>query len=95
MKSDLPKVLHRVSGLPLAEWVGRAMKAAGVSRPVMVIGHGGELMQEALGDSYDYVWQRDQLGTGHAALQAAELVAGANGPVIIAPGDTPLISPSV
>ena len=96
MKSDLPKVLHSVCGLPLAEWVGRAMIGAGVAKPVMVIGHGGELLQEALGAAkYEYVWHRDQLGTGHAALQAAELMAGSNGPVLIAPGDTPLISADV
>ena len=95
MKSELPKVLHRICGLPLAEWVGRAMIEAGVKKPVMVIGHGGELLQEALGDKYEYVWQRDQLGTGHAALQAAELMAGCSGPVMIAPGDTPLISGEV
>jgi len=95
MKSDLPKVLHKICGLPLAEWVGRAMIDAGISRPVMVIGHGGELLQQALGDKYEYVWQRDQLGTGHAALQAAELMAGCEGPVIIAPGDTPLLSAEV
>ena len=85
MKSELPKVMHPICGLPMAEWVGRAMKSAGVARPVMVIGHGGELLQEKLGASYEYVWQRDQLGTGHAALQAAELIAGSSGPVIIAP----------
>jgi bifunctional UDP-N-acetylglucosamine pyrophosphorylase/glucosamine-1-phosphate N-acetyltransferase len=95
MKSDLPKVLHRVCGLPLGDWVGRAMISAGISKPVMVIGHGGELLQDALGDKYEYVWQRDQLGTGHAALQAAELMAGCKGPVVIAPGDTPLISAEV
>lgn len=95
MKSELPKVLHAVCGLPLAEWVGRAMIGAGIQRPVMVIGHGGELLQEALGDRYEYVWQREQLGTGHAALQAAELVAGSAGPVVIAPGDTPLLSAEV
>lgn len=95
MKSDLPKVLHRICGLPLAEWVGRAMISAGINRPVMVIGHGGELLQDALGEKYEYVWQRDQLGTGHAALQAAELMAGCDGPVVIAPGDTPLISAEV
>ena len=71
------------------------MKGTGVKRPVMVIGHGGELLQEQLGESYEYVWQRDQLGTGHAALQAAELMSGTQGPVIIAPGDTPLISSEV
>ena len=95
MKSDLPKVLHRICGLPLAEWVGRAMIGAGISKPVMVVGFGGEQLQDALGDKYEYVWQRDQLGTGHAALQAAELMAGCKGPVVITPGDTPLISAEV
>lgn len=95
MKSELPKVMHCICGLPMAEWVGRAMKSAGVDRPVMVIGHGGELLQNKLGDSYQYVWQRDQLGTGHAALQAAELLADYSAPVIIAPGDTPLLSSDV
>lgn len=95
MKSELPKVLHRACGLPLAEWVGRALVGAGIPNPVMVIGHGGELLQEALGDRYQYVWQREQLGTGHAALQAAELMAGASGPVIVASGDTPLLTAQI
>ncbi len=95
MKSELPKVMHSLCGLAMAEWVGRAMKGAGVDRPVMVIGHGGELLQQKLGDTYEYVWQREQLGTGHAVLQAANLMAGASGPVIIAPGDTPLLSSEV
>jgi len=76
----------------MVEHVARAMKAAGVARPVIVIGHGGELIQEALGkDAYDYAWQREQLGTGHAALMAKEFVEGHDGPVIIAAGDTPLL----
>src|SRR4051794_12039605 len=81
MKSDLPKGLHPVMGLPMVELVGRAMKEAGVARPVIVIGHGGELLKEALGDSYDYAWQLEQHGTGHAVLMAAGLLEGHNGSV--------------
>ncbi len=92
MKSDLPKGLHRVGGLPMVEWVGRAMRDAGVDRPVVVIGHGGEQLMEALGDGYDYVWQHEQLGTGHAALMARDVLQGHNGPILIAPGDAPLIT---
>lgn len=91
MKSDLPKGLHPVLGLPMVELIARAMKSAGVERPIIVIGHGGELIQEALGDGYDYAWQREQKGTGHAALMAADLLKNHEGPVIIAPGDTPLL----
>ena len=91
MKSELPKGLHRICGIPMVEHVARAMKVAGVDRPIIVIGHGGELIQEALGDAYDYAWQREQLGTGHAALMAREFLVGHDGPVIVAAGDTPLL----
>jgi bifunctional UDP-N-acetylglucosamine pyrophosphorylase/glucosamine-1-phosphate N-acetyltransferase len=92
MKSDLPKGLHAVLGLPMVELIGRAMKEAGVARPVVVIGHGGELIQEALGDGYDYAWQHEQKGTGHAVMMAADLLNDFNGPVLVAPGDAPLLS---
>jgi bifunctional UDP-N-acetylglucosamine pyrophosphorylase / glucosamine-1-phosphate N-acetyltransferase len=92
MKSDLPKGLHAVCGLPIVEWIGRAMRGAGVERPVAVVGHGGDLICDALGGGYDYVWQREQLGTGHAALMARELLCDHRGPVVVAPGDTPLLT---
>jgi len=91
MKSDLPKGLHTVCGLPMVELIGRALKGAGIAKPIVVIGHGGEQMQEALGNSYDYAWQREQLGTGHAAQMAAEHIKAA-GIVLVVPGDTPLIT---
>jgi bifunctional UDP-N-acetylglucosamine pyrophosphorylase/glucosamine-1-phosphate N-acetyltransferase len=95
MKSDLPKGLHRVAGLPMVELVGRAMKRAGVERPIIVIGHRGEMLQDALGDAYDYVWQNEQLGTGHAALMAEPLLKDFKGSVVIAPGDAPLLDAGV
>jgi len=92
MKSDLPKALHAVWGVPMAELIGRSLKCAGVSRPVIVVGHGGESLIDALGKSYDYVWQHEQKGTGHAALMAAEFLRDHEGPVIVTPGDTPLLT---
>lgn len=91
MKSDLPKGLHKVGGLPMVEHVARALKGAGVQRPIVVVGHGGDLMQAALGDGYDYTWQREQLGTGHATLTTANLLANHDGPVVVAAGDTPML----
>lgn len=91
MKSDLPKVLHSVCGLPMVEHVVRALRGAGVHRVVVVIGHGGEKVQEALGESVEYAWQREQLGTGHAVRCASEALKGHEGPVIVASGDTPLV----
>lgn len=92
MKSEMPKGLHAVLGLPMVELIGRAMKAAGVGRPILVIGHGGDQIQQALGDGYAYAWQHEQRGTGHAAMMAAALLKDHDGPVLVAPGDTPLLS---
>jgi len=91
MKSDLPKVLHPVCGLPMVAHVVRALRGAGVERIVVVVGHGGEKVQEALGDSVEYAWQREQLGTGHAVRCAVEALKGHEGPVVVASGDTPLV----
>jgi bifunctional UDP-N-acetylglucosamine pyrophosphorylase/glucosamine-1-phosphate N-acetyltransferase len=91
MKSELPKGLHPVGGMPMVELIGRALKEAGVEIPIVVIGHGGEKIEEALGGTYRFAWQREQHGTGHAAMMAADLIRDHHGPVIIAPGDTPLL----
>ena len=91
MRSDLPKVLHRVCGLPMVEHVVRSLRGAGVDRVVVVVGHGGEAVQAALGASVEYAWQREQLGTGHAVRCAVESLAGFEGTVIVASGDTPLV----
>jgi bifunctional UDP-N-acetylglucosamine pyrophosphorylase/glucosamine-1-phosphate N-acetyltransferase len=95
MKSELPKVLHEVCGLPMVEHVGRGLKAAGVQKPIVVVGYGGDGVIAKLGDSYDFAWQREQLGTGHAVQQTLPLLAGHDGPVVIAYGDTPLIGVEV
>lgn len=92
MKSDLPKVLHPVAGVPMVQWVVRALRQAGVERIVVVIGHGGDQVQAALGDSVEFAWQREQLGTGHAVLQAREQLGNFDGPVLVVAGDVPMIS---
>lgn len=94
MKSDVPKVLHPLCGASMAEHVGRAMRAAGVRKPVLVIGHMGDMLRARLGEEqFAYAWQHEQLGTGHAALMARNALASHKGPVFVMPGDVPLIRP--
>ena len=93
MRSELPKCLHKVCGVPMAEHVGRAMKAAGVERPVVVVGYEADKAKDELGGGYSYALQVEQLGTGHAAASAAEALKDYDGPVLVTPGDTPLLSP--
>lgn len=92
MKSKLPKVLHKVGGVPMVEQVLQAVKAAGTKRQIVVVGFGGEAVQEYLGDQAETVVQEQQLGTGHAVLQAEPLLQGAEGTLLVTCGDTPLVT---
>ncbi|MCG0277893.1 MAG: bifunctional UDP-N-acetylglucosamine diphosphorylase/glucosamine-1-phosphate N-acetyltransferase GlmU [Thermanaeromonas sp.] len=93
MRSDIPKVLHRVAGRALVEHVLAALEGAGLQEIVVVVGHGGEAVRSYLGSRYKYAWQERQLGTGHALAQARELAGGASTLLVLC-GDTPLLRPS-
>ena len=96
MKSQLPKVLHQVAGLPLLGHVIAALRGAGVDRIVVVTSPSGEDVRayaKSLGA--DSVVQDRQLGTGHAARAAETLLAGFDGTLVIANGDMPLVTPHV
>lgn len=93
MKSDLPKVLQPFLGRPLIAHVLDNIEKAGVSDIYVVVGYRGEMVIDAIGGRAKTVWQREQLGTGHAVMQAEEALAGFSGRVIIACGDVPLIRP--
>jgi bifunctional UDP-N-acetylglucosamine pyrophosphorylase/glucosamine-1-phosphate N-acetyltransferase len=93
MQSDLPKVLHTLRGKPMIQHVVESLKKAGIERIVAVIGYRGEEVRDILDDSVETVWQREQLGTGHAVMQCEELFSNHYGNLIIACGDVPLIRP--
>lgn len=93
MKSDLPKCLHALAGLPMAEHVGRALRGAGCDPVVMVVGHGADQLRAGLPDGlYAYAVQHEQLGTGHAVAMAEVALSEFDGDVVIAAGDTPLLT---
>ena len=91
MKSKLPKVLHKVGGHPMLEHVMDAAEAAGCQDNVVVIGHGAELVRELVGNRARIALHAEQLGTGHAVLQAADTLKDFTGTVMILCGDTPLL----
>ncbi len=92
MRSALPKVLHPLAGKPLLAHVLDTAKAVGAERIVTVYGHGGDQVLTALADSGClWVEQAEQLGTGHAVIQAMPQVAEMDR-VLILYGDVPLIS---
>jgi len=91
MRSELPKVLHRVAGKPVVQYIVEAVKAAGVQHITLVVGHGREQVTETLaGLELNYVVQEEQLGTGHALMQAQDLINPGDTLLVLA-GDTPLL----
>ena len=91
MKSELPKVLHKVGGQAMLTHVMNAAEAAGCRDIVVIVGHGAEQVRELVGSRARIALQAEQLGTGHAVLQAAEALKDYTGTVMILCGDTPLI----
>lgn len=93
MKSELPKILHPVCGKPMIEHVLDAVRAAGVQRIVVIVGHKAEEVQAALAGQpgVEFALQAEQKGTGHAVMMAANALADHQGPVLVLAGDTPLL----
>ncbi len=108
MRSTLNKVLHPLVGQPLLAHVLHAIEAipataafsslplpASTHRPIVVLGHAAEQVEEAMGEHCLYAIQHEQLGTGHAVL-AAQAVVDALEPlpqtVLVCCGDTPLVN---
>ena len=92
MKSKMPKVLHKVCGKPLSKWVIDASKAAGADKVCAVVGRKAETVKEVLGDVCKFALQAEQKGTGHAVMQAIDVIKNSKGEVVILNGDTPLIT---
>lgn len=90
MKSDLPKVMHKIANLPMLEHVIQNAKINEETEIVLVVGYGSEKLEEYFGDQVKYAYQREQLGTGHAVMMAMDFVSDED-EVVITYGDTPLI----
>jgi bifunctional UDP-N-acetylglucosamine pyrophosphorylase/glucosamine-1-phosphate N-acetyltransferase len=91
MKSDLPKVLHKLAGKPMLEHVVNTARQVGARDIYVVYGHGGEAVPRTLSQlSVNWVEQPEQLGTGHAVEQAIPNLADDEIALILY-GDVPLI----
>jgi bifunctional UDP-N-acetylglucosamine pyrophosphorylase/glucosamine-1-phosphate N-acetyltransferase len=90
MKSERAKVLHKILGRPVLEYVLRNLRDAGVGEIVVVVGHQAEEVKKAAPGCV-FVEQKEQKGTGHAVLQAEDALAGFGGDLFVVAGDAPLI----
>ena len=91
MKTDLPKVLHKLAGRPMIAHVLANLAPLGCERIVVVVGPGMEGVAAAV-KPHPTALQAEPLGTGHAVLAARAALQGFGGDVLIVYGDCPFIS---
>lgn len=94
MRSDLPKVLHKLAGKSLLGHVVDTAHALGATQTCVVFGFGGEAVPQAMGDDkLTFVLQAEQHGTGHAVKQALPQLSD-DSVTLILYGDVPLTHPA-
>ena len=89
MGSSLPKVLLPLCGRPMLAYILDVLAEVGITHPVVVVGDGGEMVEQALGDQCMYALQEEQLGSGHAVLCAREVARDSKNLLVMC-GDSPL-----
>lgn len=92
MRSQLPKLLHKLGGKPMLLHALDAAAQASNLPPVVVVGHGSQQMRTAASGRAEFVEQAEQLGTGHAVLQAKAILAGQADLVVVSNADLPLLT---
>lgn len=93
MKSDLPKVLHKINGRPMVHYVIDLANALHSRKIILIIGHEKELVKQACqGLDVMFAVQEPQLGTGHAVQMTEGLLKEYIGDVLVLSGDVPLLT---
>jgi bifunctional UDP-N-acetylglucosamine pyrophosphorylase/glucosamine-1-phosphate N-acetyltransferase len=93
MRSDLPKIVHPLGGLPMVGHVLEICRRLGVKRTLVVIGHQADRVREALATyPVEFILQAEQRGTAHAVLQTEAALQGFEGELLVLNGDVPLLS---
>jgi UDP-N-acetylglucosamine diphosphorylase/glucosamine-1-phosphate N-acetyltransferase len=93
MSSDLPKVLHKLKGSPLIDYVLNESELLNPVETILVVGFKKDrvISHTNSRSNLKYVTQNKQLGTGHAVLQSEELLKNKGGHILILYGDVPNI----
>ena len=98
MKSALPKVMHKLSGKPMINWVISSVEKLNPEKIVVVLGHKAEIVEEYLksleNPKIKVVYQKEQLGSAHALIQAQKEFKNYNGELLVISGDVPLVNSS-
>lgn len=91
MNSNLPKVVHKVNGIPMVKKIIDILDELIVEKNILILGHEKELVLKSAGEENIYVVQEKQLGTGHAVMMAKDVLKDYVGDIMVVCGDTPLL----
>ncbi len=96
MKSDLPKVCHKMGSVSLVERVLNSCLSLDPSRLLVIVGYQSDRVKESLQDfaGLEFVEQTEQLGTGHAVQQLLPHLEGFTDDLLVLNGDVPLLRPN-
>jgi len=93
MSQDIPKVLTKLNGISLIENLLNTISKIKYPEDIfIVVGYKGEEVIKTLGNKYNYIWQKEQLGTGHAVKECRDLLKGKYENYLILCGDLPFVS---
>ncbi|MDR2811910.1 MAG: bifunctional UDP-N-acetylglucosamine diphosphorylase/glucosamine-1-phosphate N-acetyltransferase GlmU [Endomicrobium sp.] len=98
MRSSLPKIMHNLSGKPLIKWVIDAVSSLNLKPDniVVVLGYGADKVEKYLSEinikNLKIVYQKEQLGSAHAVMQAEKVLKNYSGNILVLSGDVPLIN---
>lgn len=95
MKDNLIKVLYKLNNKPIISRIVSSAKDAGIDRQIVIIGHQGEAVRKTLGENFEYIEQKEQLGTGHALLQVVPSLTDYDGHLLVLVGDAPFITSKI
>lgn len=91
MKSNIPKIIHKVNGMPMISKIINVLNNLNPEENILILGYKKEDVLKVIGEDSSYVLQNEQLGTGHAVMQAKEKLKDYDGDVMVLCGDTPLL----
>lgn len=93
MNSSIPKVLHKVNGIPMLKMILNTLESISeISENIVVVGPEKDKIFATIGNDISYVIQENQLGTAHAAKMAKEKLQNFQGDILVVCGDSPLLT---
>lgn len=95
MKTELPKCIYPFFNKPMINYLINTSKKIKIKELCIIIGHKHQLIKKQIKEKVTYIYQQEQLGTGHAIKIAKKFYDNKDGILIIIPSDMPLVNEEI